>query len=280
MSYCIFYRSMFVNTKRGIIPMIESGDNNVWETYRNRRSRSWHSYQFDGVSNFYTHDEIFSYIEEWNEDYKNRLAEDLNSELEWKRQGGSFGFYEALAVEGKHTTTTNFSDVKRFFRDGEKLMVSVDEAIKRLGLHIRYYGGEEDSLAVNTKRFKSEEEMYKFIDEELVGKSFWFTYDEYVANSVYEWKKAVSCLISNKGGGKKDGRKYIIMVYLRENGGTDMYVGVKDDSLFLTSSADEAHIFNKQKAGGKDVYDIIFRTFQEVNRCHFEYDYEKVLKKC
>ena len=44
MSYTIFYRAMFVKLSDGtFIPVIESGDNNVWDVGRNRRSRSWSS---------------------------------------------------------------------------------------------------------------------------------------------------------------------------------------------------------------------------------------------
>lgn len=44
MSYTIFYRAMFVKlSDETFIPVIESGDNNVWDVGRNRRSRSWSS---------------------------------------------------------------------------------------------------------------------------------------------------------------------------------------------------------------------------------------------
>ena len=43
MSYSIFYRAMFIKLTDGTyIPMIESGDNNVWESNR-RRARDWSS---------------------------------------------------------------------------------------------------------------------------------------------------------------------------------------------------------------------------------------------
>ena len=43
MSYSIFYRAMFIKLTDGTyIPMIESGDNNVWESNR-RRARDWNS---------------------------------------------------------------------------------------------------------------------------------------------------------------------------------------------------------------------------------------------
>ena len=42
MSYTIFYRAMFIKLSDGtFIPMIESGDNNVWEACNRRRARDW-----------------------------------------------------------------------------------------------------------------------------------------------------------------------------------------------------------------------------------------------
>ncbi len=42
MSYSIFYRAMFIKLSDGTyIPMIESGDNNVWEADNRRRARDW-----------------------------------------------------------------------------------------------------------------------------------------------------------------------------------------------------------------------------------------------
>ena len=44
MSYSIFYRAMFIKMNDGTyIPMIESGDNNVWEADNRRRAREWSS---------------------------------------------------------------------------------------------------------------------------------------------------------------------------------------------------------------------------------------------
>ena len=44
MSYTIFYRSLFVKTRSNkYLPIIESGDNNVWECGNKRRARSWHN---------------------------------------------------------------------------------------------------------------------------------------------------------------------------------------------------------------------------------------------
>ena len=68
---------MFVRTRRGIIPMIEMGDNNVWDCDGRKRSRTWEGIQLIGRKKFYTHDEIFNAIEQWNTSYKEKLTRDL-----------------------------------------------------------------------------------------------------------------------------------------------------------------------------------------------------------
>jgi len=274
---------MFVKAKRGIIPMLETGDNNVWECGIRRRVRSWQSITFDKGKRFYTKDEIFDGIEKWNTSYKEKLARDLASDEEWRKSGGSFGFYEAISVYGKHTGSTTFNDIKSMFNAGISLMVSVDDAINKLGLHIMHYvknEGDEWSHQ-ETIRFSSEDEMYDIVDKQFDGgsKEFWFCYDDYRANSRYDWQKAVSCLMSNKAGRKPRWRsrsKYIIETTLRDDK-AKKYVTIKDGCLVLTDNVLEAHVFSKQKAGGKDVSDIIFHLFPEVGCIHFEYSYDKLL---
>lgn len=285
MSYSIFYKAMFVKTRRGIIPMLEMGDNNVWDADGRKRSRNWEGLHLEGYKKFYTHDEIFNGIEKWNTHYKEKLAADLTSDDGWRKSGGSFGFYEAISVYGKHTTSTTFSDIKNMFTAGEKLMVSIDDAIKNLGLYISYYVKNEGDKWSHSERihFSSEEEMFQIIDEKFGGEEneFWFHFNDYAANNRYDWQKAVSCLLSNKPGRKarwySSDSKYIIEITLRDNEKTHKYVSVKDGTLVLTDNIIEAHIFNKQKAGGKSVSDIIFRVFPDVRSIHFEYDYNKLL---
>ena len=286
MSYSIFYKSMFVRTKRGIIPMIEMGDNNVWDCDGHRRSRTWEGIQLTGRKKFYTHDGIFNAIEKWNTSYKEKLARDLASDDEWRNSGGSFGFYEALAVYGKHTTGTTFSDVKSMFTAGERLMVSIDDARSNLGLYITHYVKNEGDEWSHSERisFSSEDEMYDIIDNKLGGEEteFWFHFNDYSANNRYDYQKAVSCLLSNKTGRKPrwkswSDREFILIFTLREDDSIKKYVTIKDSVLTLTDDIKESHVFNKQKAGGKDTADIMFYIFPEIRSCKFEYDYAKLL---
>ena len=85
------------------------------------------------------------------------------------------------------------------------------------------------------------------------------------------------CLEGETVSGFRKGRKVNEALLLRDNEKTHKYVSVKDGTLVLTDNIIEAHIFNKQKAGGKSVSDIIFRVFPDVRSIHFEYDYNKLL---
>ena len=63
MSYSILYRSMFVKMSNGkYIPMMEMGDNNVWDCSYGRgcakRSRSWCNINIVSGKIFYSHEDL------------------------------------------------------------------------------------------------------------------------------------------------------------------------------------------------------------------------------
>lgn len=285
MSYSILYKSMFIKTKRGFIPMLQSGDNNVFEAYSRKRVRSWCNLSFKDRNIFLTRDEILAHIEEWNKSYKEKLARDLASDDEWRKSGGSFGFYEALAVEGHHTTGTTFSNVKNLIMSGEKFAVSLEYAISKLGLHINYYVKVEGSEFDRKEKIyiKSEDEFWDAIDNQLNGKEFYIHYNESSADNFYDLQKAVSGLLSNRMGRKPrynygQHKDYIIECRKHDEEGLNWYVKADGNILSLTQNIKEAHIFNKQKAGKLNVSDIIFNIFRdEVRALHFNYEFQKTI---
>lgn len=279
MSYSILYKSMFVKTKRGFIPMVQIGDNNVWECDNHRRARNWTNLRLDGEKKFFTHNEIFSCLEEWNNSYKKKLEKDLVSTDEWKRSGGSFGFYEAISISGHHTTGTTFNQVKNLIMYGEKVAVSLEYAIQCIGLYFSYYeNGNRQTLHI-----KSENDFYKLIDGEFKNKKFWIGYNEYSADKFYDLQKAVSGLLSKRMGRKQkygwgQPRDYIIECVKRGEEGLNWYVKSDGNTFSLTQNIREAHIFNKQKVGKLEVSDIIFDIFgNEINGLHFEYKFQQIL---
>lgn len=206
MSYTIFYKSMFVKTERGFIPMMQLGDNNVWECDNKTRARDWSDINLDNGRKFFSHNEILSCINEWNNEYQEQLAKDLASDEEYKQQGGSYGFYEGVAVSGKRTFNTSFNDVKNLILSGEKYAVELGYAIKNLGLHFFYYEKADDNSFPTSEKIypKSEEELWSILSDKFNGDEtkFWFSYDNRKADDFYDHYKALLGLLPNSRGRK------------------------------------------------------------------------------
>ena len=145
MSYSILYRSMFVKMSNGkYIPMMEMGDNNVWDYGRGhaKRSRSWSNLNLVKGKKIYSHEDLIKGLNDWNDEYEQKRIRDLQSADEWcinSAKNGSFGFYEGISVYGKHTHNTTFNSVKNIVLSGYKMAVSFEDAVKYLNLHIVYY---------------------------------------------------------------------------------------------------------------------------------------------
>ena len=82
MSYTILYRSLFVKLRSGkYLPIVESGDNNVYEYNNRRRARSWQNdgslYIFANRHYDLTADEIMAGIENIINDDKKRYVGQL-----------------------------------------------------------------------------------------------------------------------------------------------------------------------------------------------------------
>lgn len=164
MSYTIFYRSMFVKTSDNkFIPMIESGDNNVWEADNKRRAREWHNcgwltkehYALNEAELMHGVEQIIGSVKE---QYVGQLKDkwDENNTERWTEEEveKQFGYFEGLAIGGNWTGKTSAQMVRNFFRKGMERAVSTDEVT--LNVHWcteyphyehRYTHNEEELLA-------------------------------------------------------------------------------------------------------------------------------------
>lgn len=136
MSYTILYRSMFVKMSDGrFIPMVEMGDNNVWEAGNQRRARSWQQWHIGDRKAFpaYTKSEIMAEVERMigsekrrvgqpYADYENREGCYTEQEIE-----KHWGYYSGIAVAGRHCNDTSAQQVRNFFLKGFDQAVSFDE---------------------------------------------------------------------------------------------------------------------------------------------------------
>ena len=278
MSYSILYRSMFVRLSDGrFIPMMEMGDNNVYDaTYRGkaRRSRSWSNINLNRGQKFFTEDEIKDKLKEWNEAFEAHIAKDLESGDEWERkmaQTKDFGYYEAIRVYGKHTTL--FKDIKNIVLSGVKNCISVEDAINKCGLKITYWKKEEGDTALTCQkyeRFSTEEEMLNIVNEKFGGdeSKFYFIYNEnYETNRCYDMCKAVKGFARSI---KKNEKGFIVLCGKRDED-KKYFLNLGVSGFSLTDNITEATRFEKYKSGNLRLSDIVFSEFKEVNNLKLLY---------
>ena len=282
MSYSILYRSMFVKLSDGrFIPMMEIGDNNVWDcTYgrgRNRRSRSWSNINLVEGKKFYSHEDLVKGLDEWNDKCEQKRARDLNSVEDWRIntvKNRSFGYYEGISVYGKHTGNTTFNSVKNIVLSGENMAVSFEDAVKYFDLHIVYYckDNPDDKYDFTRKviNFTTEEEMYQIINEQFDGgkKKFYFCYGFFNNNKWWERRKAMRSFA--KFSGKCE--KFIAVCKLKDD--TKRYLTIENNEFALTEDSTKARFFDKYTSNGCDFSDLVFSTFNEVKSIHFKYERE------
>lgn len=136
MSYSIFYRAMFLKTRDNkYVPIIESGDNNVWEADLRRRVRDWDALRW----RFETEEQHRRYALSEKEilDAAQKVIDDTLSEHEGKtppfegephtRQQilADFSYFRAITVYGHRTTTA--AQFLNFVRSGIRNAVSFDD---------------------------------------------------------------------------------------------------------------------------------------------------------
>lgn len=177
MSYTILYRSMFVKLSDGrYIPMVEFGDNNVYECSngrgRGRRARNWFSFVLDRGKKFFSKEDVVSCLDEWRDSVEHKMSCAKESDDEWSckmAESGNFGYFEAIQRYGK--SVTKFKDIKSVFMGGIKHCISFDDAVKKCGLCITYWEKRSPKdgyfACQRTFNFSTEEEMFSFINEKF-----------------------------------------------------------------------------------------------------------------
>ena len=126
MSYSIFYQIKASETESGKFKLTyETGDSNVYEkTYGNRwkRARYWGDEKMitggEEVTSKELEDKLNQFVKScFDERY------DPNEGVSFEQYKKGFGWYESLAVTGKHTTKTKWGDIKNMYlRSIKKVM--------------------------------------------------------------------------------------------------------------------------------------------------------------
>lgn len=151
MSYTILYNKQFVKVGDNLfIPIIEVGDNNVYEAAGNgrKRARSWSNDRWiTNGKTICTREEIESRVNEIRDDAVKRCENYVKEYDEsWAYDDKRFGYHTGIAIYGKHTSKTTFGNFKGFYMSGCDEALSVEELQKHsvnISVRLPYYVNEE-----------------------------------------------------------------------------------------------------------------------------------------
>lgn len=242
MSYSIFYRAMHIQTSKGILPMVECGDNNVYD-WSGRRSRNWYNFHASEKSIYSNWEDLNNAIEKWNAKVQDKQEEYRNSETDWKRESAnnSFGYFEGVAVYGKSTFNTTFNDFRNLIRSGMKYMITIEEVIDKGILYI------DNGWQKGTTRVESEQQLFDALDE---GK--WVLFMGQV-ETIYFIKSTISKMLRN--GGKR------CVISLKKDN-VKKWVGVKDNDMVIVDNEEDAYKFKWVKT---DIHSLLWRKFEDID---------------
>lgn len=182
MSYSILYRSMFVKMSDGkYIPMIESGDNNVWECDNRRRARSW--YQADFIAKgrvCLTAEEIMAGVENFINSVKQSNMARPKPEYDGgdgatyyteKEIESRFGYFDGISIYGKYSSLTTAQQIRNFFKKGIERAVPFGEISLNVHWCVKYPDYER-------RNPKTEDEFFAAVKEgQDAGCQVWVAYN-------------------------------------------------------------------------------------------------------
>lgn len=140
MSYTILYRSLFVKLRSGkYIPIIELGDNNVYEYNNRRRARSWRNdnalYVMSNRHYDLTADEIMACIEMMinkdKEKYVGRLTDLFDNECTTRYTEedveSNYSYFSGLTLSSCGNKLASANQIRNFFNRAIENAVDADE---------------------------------------------------------------------------------------------------------------------------------------------------------
>lgn len=243
MSYSIFYRAMHIQTSKGILPMVECGDNNLYEWDNKRRVRNWYNFHASEKSIYSNWEELNSALERWNAKVQDKQEEHRNSDNVWERESAnnSFGYFEGIAVYGKSTFNTTFNDFRNLIRSGMKYMITIEEAIEKGILYI------DNGWDKGRTRVETEQMLFDALEEKK-----WIMMSGQV-EIVYFIKGTISKMLRN--GGKR------CVISLKKDN-VKKWVGVKNNDMVIVDNEEDAYKFKWVKA---DIHSLLWRKFDNID---------------
>ena len=230
MSYTIFYRAMFIKLSNGeYIPMIENGDNNVYDADTRRRSRSWNSCRWlheteEQRKRFsLTADEILDAarkeILKTIESYSGQEPAFGGTPYTEEQIRADLGFFNCIKITGHPVTSAK--QFLNFMKSGLRNAVTFEEM--RSGVRLSWYEKTEGSMWDRrcTDYAKDEEELTRKWTEHLEqGRTPWIELSD--ANADYAW-----CLVKNRNGKPerqpKEHNDYYIISFIHSDYGTEQH---------------------------------------------------------
>lgn len=177
------YRSMFVRMSDGkYVPLVEMGDNNVWEWGNRRRARSWHQLvigkQYKRLA--FSREEIMQHVESMIDSEKERVGkpyadyehkEGVYTEKEIEQR---WGYYSGVAISGNgHCNNTSAQQFRNFILKGFDQAVSF-ETDRELELDLHWC---TEYPHWEHRYVKSEEELVQVWNElQGINHSIWVSY--------------------------------------------------------------------------------------------------------
>lgn len=132
MSYSIYYDKQFIKVSDNqFIPMIEAGDNNVYEATNSgrKRARDWQFDRWVAPNLIASKEEILNTVEELRTRSQERSEDNAKeySDDSWKYNDKRFGWHTSIAMYGKGTSGTSFGMFKGFYETGMKQALTIEE---------------------------------------------------------------------------------------------------------------------------------------------------------
>jgi hypothetical protein len=188
MSYSILYDKQFIKVGDNLfIPMVQCGDNNVYEAAGNgrKRARSWSndSWIANGKT-ICTREEIESRINQIRDEVIQRSEENVKEYDEsWSYQDKRFGYHTGIAIYGKHTSNTTFGNFKGFYMSGCDGALTIEELLKHnvnVCVRLPYYNSVKEEI--EKKGLECKQTVYLKTTEELLNTIK--EWDEYYGNKI------------------------------------------------------------------------------------------------
>ena len=188
MSYSILYDKQFIKVgDNSFIPMVECGDNNVYEASGNgrKRARSWCNDKWiaDGKT-ICTREDIERRVNQIRNDAIERCEGYVKEYDEsWSYEDKRFGYHTGIAIYGKHTSKTTFGNFKGFYMSGCDGALTIEELLKyniNVCVRLPYYNSVKEEII--KKGLESKETVCPKTTEELINTIK--EWDEYYGNEI------------------------------------------------------------------------------------------------